>query len=110
LLFRARGVRHNAILKAFYEQLRLNGKPAKVALTASCANSPSCSTASAKPPSLSLFREHRCWRLVREHLSSYDERLHLLDFFAETQSNLKSGRCNVAHPLIRLDVDQAETN
>jgi transposase len=27
-------IRHNAILKAFYQRLRLNGKPAKVALTA----------------------------------------------------------------------------
>ena len=64
-------IRHHAILKAFYARLRDHGKPAKVALPAVRRKLTSCSTASSKTLTLTLFREHRCWRLVRPECVGY---------------------------------------
>ena len=64
-------IRHRAILKAFYTRLRDHGKPAKVALIAVRRKLTVLLNRPLKILTLTLFREHRCWRLVRPECVGY---------------------------------------
>jgi transposase len=51
---------HNPVLKAFYQRLRVQGKPAKVGFTAVMRKLVVLMNRLLKDPTFVLFSEHRC--------------------------------------------------